>query len=905
MIGQTLAHYKIIEHLGSGGMGEVYLAVDSKLDRKVALKFLPAQMTAQPDARARFLQEARAASALNHPNVCTIYDIQEHDGQMFIVMEYVEGQTLRNHKQPFTLKQVVEIGVQVADGLAAAHEKGIVHRDIKTENIMIRKDGIVQIMDFGLAKLHGASRLTKEGSTVGTVGYSSPEQIQGQDTDHRTDLFSLGVVLYELISGELPFKGVHETAIMYEIVNVDPQPLSAIKPDFDPELDRIILDCLQKDPDERCQSAKEIARDLRRFKVSSGRSRTSRVSTIRPAYSANSMAMGSTVGAADARTTITAPKPSITRFIPWVVAGIATIALGFVLLRAGGTRGSGTEMVRFEFGAPDGKSLYGNVPNVPVVSPDGNRIVFYCTDSASVPTLWVRTLGVFEAQQLAGTEGATFPFWSPDSRFVGFSAGGKLKKIDVTGGPPLTLCDVGDARGGSWSKNGTIVFSPTATSSLYRVPSAGGTATPITILDSALVETTHRWPWFLPDGIHFLYYARIGQDGDPAKDGIFLGSLEDTTRQLVMHHAGNALYANNHLLFVRANTILAQHFDASSGRVSGDPVPIAEGVGTIQAYRADLFSASETGVLTWVRGSTTLNSRLVWYDRMGHALDTVGPAVPIFNIQLSPDGNRASLQTNAGADPKIFLLDLKREILSRLTADDSAVQTVSVWTPDGARVAYTAYYPDGSTAIQLAEADGSGRVSSLYKSGALNRPIAWTRDGRQLLFRNRGRVTAGSDNDMAWALSVDQIKSSGSGERQLFSSPYDIDAQDWSGDGEWLLYSASETNHRISYLHSVSTGAKWQISARECDWPSWSRAGSEVSFVTSDKILHVVPVQFRDGRPDFGQEKSLEISVTAESVFNYDFSPDGERVLVIVKEAGQEAPVIRTCVNWLEALTDQ
>ncbi|MEK6756690.1 MAG: serine/threonine-protein kinase, partial [Bacteroidota bacterium] len=292
MIGQTISHYKILEKLGEGGMGVVYKAQDTKLDRLVALKFLPAHLSRQAEGgqaaseqnKARFIQEAKTAAALNHPNVCSIIDIQEHDGQMFIVMEYVDGQTLREKKQAYSIKQAVDIGIQIADGLAAAHEKGIVHRDIKPENIMIRKDGIVQIMDFGLAKLRGASRITKEGSTVGTVGYMSPEQVQGLDTDHRTDIFSLGVILYELLTGQSPFKGVHETAIIYEIVNVDPVPMSTVRQEIVPELDAIILECLTKEPAERYQSVAEVAKDLRRFKRESSRERASRISVAREAY---------------------------------------------------------------------------------------------------------------------------------------------------------------------------------------------------------------------------------------------------------------------------------------------------------------------------------------------------------------------------------------------------------------------------------------------------------------------------------------------------------------------------------------------------------------------------------------------------------------------------------------------
>ncbi|MEK6755805.1 MAG: serine/threonine-protein kinase, partial [Bacteroidota bacterium] len=330
MIGQTISHYNILEKLGEGGMGVVYKAQDTKLNRSVALKFLPAHLSASEQDKARFLQEAQAAAALNHPNICTIYGIEEHDGHTFIAMELVEGQSLREKKQSFSVKQAVDIGIQIADGLSAAHEKGIVHRDIKPENIMIRKDGIVQIMDFGLAKLRGASRLTKEGSTVGTVGYMSPEQVQGQETDHRTDIFSLGVILYEMLAGQSPFKGVHETAIMYEIVNVDPAPTSSINSEINPELDAIILECLAKEPDERYQSAKEISKELRRFKRESSRQRVSRITATPQAYKPSESSKEIALQPLEAFQELPAARR---QKLPWILAAlflliaIASIAL--------------------------------------------------------------------------------------------------------------------------------------------------------------------------------------------------------------------------------------------------------------------------------------------------------------------------------------------------------------------------------------------------------------------------------------------------------------------------------------------------------------------------------------------------------------------------------------------------
>lgn len=901
MIGQTIAHYKIIEHLGSGGMGEVYLAVDSKLDRKVALKFLPAQMTAQPDARARFLQEARAASALNHPNVCTIYDIQEHDGQMFIVMEYVEGQTLRNHKQPFTLKQVVEIGVQVADGLAAAHEKGIVHRDIKTENIMIRKDGIVQIMDFGLAKLHGASRLTKEGSTVGTVGYSSPEQIQGQDTDHRTDLFSLGVVLYELISGELPFKGVHETAIMYEIVNVDPQPLAAIKPDFDPELDRIILDCLQKDPDERCQSAKEVARDLRRFKVSSGRSRTSRVSTIRPAY-----ASGSAVSGVPSSVAIPPPVSSprgvkIRSLVPWVLAAVVSAALVYSLLLGSSDQSINSGRVRFTIPPPQGQSLNTLTPNNVVLSPDGTRLALIALDSSGGQNLWIRPLNSLLPVKIEGTAGAMFPFWSPDSRFVGFFAGGKLKKIDVAGGVPTTICDAPDGRGGAWNREGTIVFAPDQFGGLSRVAAGGGTASAITKLDTLQGHTTHRWPCFLPDGEHYLYYARYSAAGDAERDVIYIGSLSDSSSQVLMHHLGNVIYARGHLLYVRAGALFAQRFDTDKLALAGDPFPLDDGITHNANYNSDVITASESGALAWLRGASGGHSQLVWFDRTGRALDSVGEPAQMFNCDLSPDDQRVAVQLveeKGGSD--IWIYDLKRGLRTRFTFDDED-ERMPVWSPDGTKILYSMWRVQNSI-LYIKNADGSGQPQLVYEGRGRYRPFAWSADGRHVLCRVQGSdttATAVGDDDIV-AVSVVTGQSTSGGEAiPVVVTAFDEDAGDFSPDGRWVTYASSESGaYEIYVRRFLGSGGQWQISARGGASARWSHDGSEIVFLNPTGMLTAVKVTARGETIEIGPEEPLGTVVTSLSPSPYDVSSDGQRFVVITPVGSQKTADISVILNW-------
>ncbi len=536
MIGETILHYKIIEKLGEGGMGEVFKAQDTKLDRFVALKFLPSQLTASEDDKARFIQEAKAASSMNHPNVCTIHSIEEYKDQLFIVMEFVEGKTLKDKKDSLTEKQILEIGIQVAEGLAAAHEKGIVHRDIKPENIMVRKDGIVLIMDFGLAKLYkggNLSRLTKAGSTVGTMGYMSPEQVQGLDVDHRTDIFSFGVVLYELLAGESPFKGMHETAVMYEIVNVDAPPLSTFKEGINPELDEIILECLEKEKDERCQSAKELGKDLRKVKKSTGH-RKSRV------YNVNSKAFqkqteSQTSSKSSGSITIEAFNR---KFYPGNIfrssylLGSLVIILSAVVLYLLLTRNSLNEnslVVNASILPPQNVTYENLIGGNFELSPDGRMIAFIGKDSLNINRLWVRPLKTLVAKDFQGTENAFYPFWSPDGKYIAYFSGNSLMKIDINAGPPNKVCDAPAGRGGSWSNNNKIVFAPNATGGLYMVSANGGNPVEIIKQDTSIKDQSLRFPHFLPDGEHFIYSVQNLFSGSSPGDVVKVGSINSDT----------------------------------------------------------------------------------------------------------------------------------------------------------------------------------------------------------------------------------------------------------------------------------------------------------------------------------------------------------------------------------------
>src|ERR1051325_505675 len=895
MIGTTLSQYKILEKLGEGGMGVVYKAEDTKLDRFVALKFLPPHLNASAQDKARFIQEAKAAAALNHPNVCSIIDIQDRDGQMFIVMEFVDGQTLREKKDSISFKQAIDIGIQIADGLSAAHEKGIVHRDIKPDNIMIRKDGIAQIMDFGLAKLRGnVSRLTKEGSTVGTAGYMSPEQGQGQEADHRADIFSLGVLLYELFTGQLPFKGVHETALMYEIVNVDPPPMSAVKPEIDPALDAIVLECLDKDPNERTQSVKQLSIDLKRFKRESSRSRVSRITSARPAYQPPSAGpRGAQQTTAETPALRTSGMPA---FLPWIVSAILALGLG------------GIAFVHFRETPPEIPSITSSIlpPNRTVfvndndgghvaLSPDGTMLAFAGSDTSGRKTLWLRPLNSGSAQQLTETDGAEYPFWSPDSRFIGFFAGGKLKKIAASGGPPFTLCEAPNGRGGAWNQEGVILFAPRFDNTgIYRVSVNGGEAAALTSLDSSRNETNHRWPLFLPDGKHFIYTTQAKSRSSEYSGALYVASLDGSTNRLLAKISSNMEFDGKRLLYVRQGSLVAQPFDLNKNEFTGDAIPLAEKVEYSIDKSRGLFSISRNGLLAYQAGGEY--RRLpVWYDRTGKKLSTVSDRSVSYWGRLSLDGNRMAMDS---PDPQaktneIWILDLNRGLSTRFTFD-RADDILPIWSPDGSRIIFSSDR-GGSNSLYIKNSSGTESEQEFLKTDEILYPSSWSGDGRFVLYQSVGLKT----NWDLWTVPVE-------GDRKpvvFLKTEFSEQNGRFSPDSRWVAYESDESGKTEIYVRPFPAGGgKWQVSTNGGRVPMWRQDGKELFFWTTDGAVMSAEVNGSGTTFTVGKTDALFSVPPSVGLITTDVTADGQRFLSFPVVGGQATPPLTLVTNWEKEL---
>jgi eukaryotic-like serine/threonine-protein kinase len=899
--GRTIGPYKVVSLLGAGGMGEVYRAHDSRLGREVALKILPSSLAGGDESVRRFQQEARAASALNHPNILSIFDTgTTDDGMPFVVSELLEGETLREKLAggALQLRKAIDYALQTARGLAAAHGKGIVHRDLKPENLFVTRDGRVKILDFGIAKLVQRQGLghelhteaptmivkTNPGMVIGTVGYMSPEQVRGESVDTRSDIFSFGAILYEMLSGRRAFQGDSHVETMNAILKEEPPDLTANNSKISPAVERVVRRCLEKQPEERFQSASDLAFAVESLSSFQSSGATATVETSEDAKPAH--------------------RTKLRERLSWVVGAVflvATLAFAAVYFRRVESR---AETMRFALPAPPKTSYRDSL----ALSPDGRRLAFVATTTDGLTSLWVRALDSVSARQLPGTEGAAFPFWSPDSRFIGFFASNKLKKIDASGGPAQALAEASvDARGATWGTDGTILFTPNYAVPLSRVPASGGVTTPATELDTSRGQTSHRWPFFLPDGRHFLYFARANQK---EAEGVYVGSLDSKEGKLLLNSSVRAAYApatpggaGGYLLFMRDETLVAQPFDALTLKLSGEPAVVAEGVltypteGDATAYGA--FSASANGHLSYLSGNE-LTTQLGWFNRAGNPVGLVGASGIYTEPSLSPDGKRISLGRSESHAEDIWLLDIARDTMTRFTFDP-ATDICAAWSPDGSQVAF-ASNRSGKHQLYQKSASGAGTDELLLQTDYNAFPDDWMmmKDGRQFILYETENPKTRYD---LYVLLL-------SGERKPFpflQTEFNEAHAQFSPDGRWVAYVSDASGRAEVYVQSFpASGGKWQISTGGGDQPEWRSDGKELFYLSPDKKIMAVPItagaSFEAGAPAALFTTHVKLTSLTNQRNNYVVAADGQRFLVNnLVEEGNTQP-ITLVLNWAAGL---
>jgi serine/threonine protein kinase len=890
--GNTLSHYRISSKIGSGGMGEVYRARDSLLDRDVAIKVLPSELSTDADRLRRFEQEAKATSALNHPNILTVFDIGEHDGTPFIVAELLDGEELRARldEGPIPLRKTIDYAQQIVSGLSAAHEKGIVHRDLKPENIFITKDDRVKILDFGLAKLrepktqiHGSEdatrrALTDPGIVMGTAGYMSPEQVRGQTVDQRSDIFSFGAILYEMLTGHRAFNGESIVELMHSILKDDAPGLEDSGARIPLALDKMMRRCLEKRPEHRFHSAHDLG-----FALDAVASPTS------------SSGFGLTTAAQSLRDVPERSSSSWLVRAAWAAAAlflISTLILGVLYFRREEPR-----MQTMRFGiAPPEKTFFNESF---ALSPDGQSIAFVTRSGSGETSLWIRPLVAVEARQLSGTDGAAFPFWSPDSRTIGFFAGAKLKKIEAAGGPTQTLADASsDPRGATWTPDGTIIFSPGTTSPLMRISASGGAVSELTKLDSDLGQTSHRWPLILPDGKHLLYF---GRGGLAEVQGIYGTSIESPQPKLIIALPVTGSFTTvdgvGYLLFVREGTLMAQRFDPTKLELSGEATPLVENLLSFPgevgptAYAA---VSAEAGNLIYRTGDQQ-TTKLVWYDRSGKALETVTEPGGYHEISLSKDDSKVLFGRNEGRGPQdIFLQDLSRGNATRLTFDPETDGT-PVFSPDETQVVFQSNRL-GKNGFYTKSASGAGTEQPLMSDENGAYPDSWSRDGKYLLYERNGGTRTKVD---LWVLPM-------TGEAKPFpylETPFEEAHAQFSPDGRWIAYASNESGRPEVYIQSFPIGGgKWQISTTGGDQPQWRADGKELFYIAPDRSLMAVTIAdgttMEVGRPAVLFQTIVPVSGITDDRNNYVPSRDGQRFLVnALADTGNLQPLIMV-LNW-------
>jgi eukaryotic-like serine/threonine-protein kinase len=883
--GTKLGPYEIQSPLGAGGMGEVYRARDTRLDRTVAVKVLASHLSSSPELKQRMEREGRAISSLNHPHICQLYDIGSQNGTDYLVMEFLEGETLaeRLRKGAMPLAEVLKIGIAVAEALAVAHRQGIVHRDLKPGNIMLTKGG-AKLMDFGLAKPLGVQSagsgsgtappsftaaatmsgpspltpLTTAGSIIGTIQYMAPEQIEGKEADERSDIFAFGAVLYEIVAGKRPFQGKSQISLASSILENDPEPISKLKPATPPSFEHVVTTCLQKNPEDRYLAAHDIKLELQW--IAADRSSPA-VPAATPAPSKRNERIG------------------------WAAALVAAIVLTAAAAIFFYHPAQSARSIRTVINPPEKTTfnLTGDSAGPPVASSDGAVVAFATTSTDGKTALWIRPMSTVEARELPGTEGATFPFWSPDNRSLGFFADGKPKTVDLEGGSTQIVCDAPLGRGGAWGPDGVILFSPIPTAPILRVSASGGTPIPVTKLDGAL-HTSHRWPFFLPDGKHFIYIALHHDAAKSANNTIYYASLDGRENRPLFRSQTNAVYACGFVLFGRGDQLMAQPFNPSSGTLSGEPQNIAKGVmNDASTWHMDA-SASNGGLLVFGSGASG-DLELVWMNRSGK-ITTIADKLPdLQSAVLSPQGDRVALQINA-AQTDIWVLDLTRGVRTRVTF--GPIGNVSpIWSPDGKWIAYSSAQ-NGRFAICRKPSDGGGAEETLLTFDQQPALHDWSRDGKYLLY---SLPVTGGRLRQTFALPLE-------GERKP-SLILDRGANGrLSPDGRWLAYQSAESGRGEIYVMPFGGGqGKWQVSANGSanggGRPQWSNDGKELYYMDLTYNLFSVPVKNTGGSLQFGVAEKLITNWSAPQVF-YDVSPDGKKILLdrVAQQVSQSVSVV-------------
>ncbi len=879
--GAKFGPYEIIAPLGAGGMGEVYRARDTRLGRDVAIKVLPPHLSQNPDFRTRFEREAKTVSSLNHPNICTLHDVGREGATDFLVMELVEGETLADRlaKGPLPIDQVLKIGAQVADALDRAHRAGILHRDLKPGNIMLARSG-AKLMDFGLARAAGpasfaggsgagltaltqsptiAQPLTAQGSLVGTFQYMAPEQLEGVEADARSDVWALGCVLYEMATGKRAFAGATQASLISSIMKDQPRPIAEMHALSPPAFEQLVRGCLAKDPEERIQTAHDVALHLRW--IAEG---------------------GSQAGVP---APVSARRRSRER-LAWILAAcgaVATLALG---LRQTGRTEPTPETLRFSVTTPADIQFQGS----PRISPDGRLLAYNATGTMGASQIWIRPLSALEAQPLPGTDGASRPFWSPDSRFLAFMAGGKLKKISVSGGPSTVISDAPTGSDGTWGSSDIILFDGRAADPIMRVPASGGTATPVPIGKPADAVSQYGWPEFLPDGDHFFYLSIVP---DPVLHVRSLQSGEDV--QLGPCESQVQYVEPGYLLFSRGGSLVLQPFDTRGLKLTGEPIPIAEQVGATGVGGAD-YRASNNGVLVYSTFLTE-SGELSEFDRGGKLKRVLTSAMPgALMPALSPDGRRIAVRV---IDPQvrtrdIWLIDRTRDVTTRFTFDRGN-ENYPAWSPDGKRIAY---WTDaaGAQGIAARQLTGSGETELLAAIPDESVLKDWSRDGSTIFFE-RSTVTGGD----IWTLPL-------GGDRKpkvFLNGAFNEFDPRLSPDGRYLAYASDESGRAEVYVQPFPDRSdKWQISTRGGEDPVWASSGKEIYYLSPDLKMMVAPLRTSPGFDPGTPEALFDARVLqpGNGRAHYAVTPDGQTFIMFSPVGSRSLPSTTVVVNWMTGL---